>query len=80
MLATLIPRRQGGQMPSYVSLSVVNLVDRRGLEPRLTTCKAVVIPPILAAQICVGVVYQAFIAWWQNPTNCAFGAHGRGLN
>ena len=28
-----------------------NLVDRRGLEPRLTTCKAVVIPPILAAQI-----------------------------
>lgn len=30
------------------------LVDRRGLEPRFLTCKASVIPPILAAHVFVG--------------------------
>ena len=33
----------------------INLVDRRRLELRFTTCKAVVIPPILAAQILAGL-------------------------
>ena len=28
-----------------------NLVDRKGLEPLFSTCKADVIPPILTAQV-----------------------------
>jgi hypothetical protein len=45
------------------------LVDRRGLEPRLLTCKASVIPPILAAQICPHNLYRRLCgmrpcSWW----------------
>lgn len=46
-----------GVAPIYLALQDVlsslddnpNLVDRRGLEPRSLTCKASIIPPILAA-------------------------------
>lgn len=55
---SIVARELGIEPRTTESKSVVlplhhsrtNLVDRRGLEPRLLTCKASVIPPILAAQ------------------------------